>query len=93
MRLKIESSNGVILELDYDHMAILPTIKDERALAFSALIRALALLSGIMPRSSSCATGDLTGEYSPSTEQCPAVHMCDNVVLLKGRQAAPVVAL
>jgi hypothetical protein len=41
MRLKIESANGVILELDHDHMAILPTEEDERALAFSALMRAL----------------------------------------------------
>lgn len=92
MRLKIENSSGVILELDHDHMAILPTAEDERALAFSALMRALALLSGFMPRSSSSATGDWTGECSPSTEQCPAVHTCDNVVLLKVRQADPVVA-
>jgi hypothetical protein len=92
MRLKIESSNGVILELDHDHMAILPTAEDERALAFSALMRALALLSGVMLQSSSYATGDETDEYSSSTEQCPAAHTYDNVVLLKGRQGAPVVA-
>jgi hypothetical protein len=87
MHLKIESSNGIILELDHDLMAILPIEEHERAIAFSALMRALALLSGIMPRSSSCAMGDGTAEYSPSTEQCPAAHMCDNVVPLKGRRA------
>lgn len=93
MRLQIESSNGMILELDHDHMAILPTSEDERALAFSALMRALALLSGVMPRSSSCAMGDGTGEYSPPIEQCPAVHMRDNVVPLEGRRAAPATVL
>ncbi len=93
MRLKIESENGVILELDHDHMAILPTEEDERALAFSALMRALALLSGIMPRSSSYAMGGGTGEYSTPTEQCPAAHTYDNVVVLKGRQVGPAIVL
>jgi hypothetical protein len=88
MRLKIENSNGVILELNCNHMAILPTEECERALAFSTLTRALALLSGVMPQSSSCATEGEMGEYSPSIEQCPVAHSYDNVVLLKGRQAA-----
>jgi hypothetical protein len=57
MQLKIESSNGVILELDHDHMAILPITEYERALAFTELTRALALLARIRPLSLSYATG------------------------------------
>ena len=81
MQLKIESSNGVILELDHDHMAILPITEYERALAFTELTRALALLARIRPLSLSYATGVGADEYSSSAEQCrPLAHTSDNIV-------------
>jgi hypothetical protein len=90
MRLKIENSTGVILELIDEQTAILPTIEQERVLAFSALTHALALLSGVMPQSSFCATEGETDEHSPSIEQCHSARRNGNVVLLKGRQAFPI---
>jgi len=90
MRLKIENQNGILLELIGEQKTILPTIEHERALAFSVLTRALALLSGVMQQSSFCAMEGETGEHVPSIEQCPAARRNDNIVLLKERQASPI---
>jgi hypothetical protein len=81
MRLKIESWNGVILELDHDHMAILPVTEYERALAFTGLTRALALLARVRPLSSYATAEVGTDEEHSSTEQCrPVAHTSDNIV-------------
>lgn len=89
MRVKIEGSTGVLLDIGVGENVLLPSSEAERAQAFDSLMGALALLGGIRPPTSSFAKAAATDAHSAGTARYPDGRTDGVVVHLLERLASP----
>lgn len=88
MRIKIEKDGLLIFEMD-EANALAPLEKSERAVVFQALTDALALISGFMLTTASCAKEAPTSEHSPASGQYHEGRESSNIVRLTTRRGSP----
>jgi hypothetical protein len=92
MRLRIDGPNGAIFERsDETAHVLVPLDKNERALAFQALVDALALLTGFTPQTSSDARVTETGQSNSQNPRYSDDHTSGVVVPLIVRRDAQAV--
>jgi hypothetical protein len=75
MRIQVDGPEGIILEVETSSANVrLPMDKGERALAFEALVDALALLSGVTRPHSSGAKEGVQDRYCSTSRQDRGDH-------------------